>query len=167
MKCRARASTRPSAIDARPAGFTLVEVLVALAFMIVVIPVVVQGLKIASLAGEVSQRKAIAVRIAERVLNETIVSGQWNGSQSGTQNAGSYSFRWTIRNEPWAALSSVQAMSTTNGINQTYVNQNNLHQLSADVTFGAQDRTYSVEVSTVVDVSQQITANPPPAMNSQ
>ncbi len=166
MKCRARAST-PCVISPRPAGFTLVEVLVALAFMIVVIPVVVQGLKIATLAGEVSQRKAIAIRIADRVLNETIVSGQWNGVQSGTQKAGPYSFRWTIRNEPWTALSSVQAISTTNGINQTYVNQNNLHQLSVDVTFGAQDQTFSVQVSTIVDVSQQVTASPPPQMNSQ
>ena len=35
-------------------GFTLVEVLVALTLMAIVIPVTVQGLRLASLAGEVS-----------------------------------------------------------------------------------------------------------------
>jgi len=57
-------------------------VLVALAFMAIVIPVVLQGLRIASLAGEVSQRKALAARIAERVLNEAIVTGQFATTQS-------------------------------------------------------------------------------------
>src|ERR1051325_2433688 len=61
-------------------GFTLAEVLAALAFMAIVIPVAVQGLRVASLAGQVGQRKAVAGRIAERVLNELSVTGQLQGS---------------------------------------------------------------------------------------
>jgi type II secretory pathway pseudopilin PulG len=167
MQCKASRNISPlRVIEPRRAAFTLAEVLVALAFMAIVIPVVVQGMRIANLAGEVSQRKAMAVRVAERALNETIVAGQWNGVQSGTELVGPYQFQWAISNEPWAALSSTLSVSTSNGVNQAYVNQNNLHQLSVNVTFGAQDKTYSVQLSTVVDVSRQVTANPPPQMTT-
>jgi prepilin-type N-terminal cleavage/methylation domain-containing protein len=149
------------------AAFTLAEVLAALALMAIVIPVVVQGLKIASLAGELSQRKAMALRVAERVLNEAIVAGQWNGVQSGTDQSGPYPFKWSIRNEPWSALSSALAVSTPAGVDQNFVNQNNLKLLSVDVTFGAQDKSYKVQLSTVADVSRQVTVSPPPEMTTQ
>ena len=54
------------------AAFTLIEVLVALAVMAVVVPVIYQGMHVASLAGEVAERKAIAARIGDRVLYENI-----------------------------------------------------------------------------------------------
>jgi type II secretory pathway pseudopilin PulG len=57
-------------------AFTLVEVLAALAFMAIVIPVAVEGLRVANLAGQVGQRRAVAARIADRILNELFVTGQ-------------------------------------------------------------------------------------------
>ena len=80
-----------SAVKRCSAGFTLVEVLAALAFMAIVIPVAVEGLRIANLAGQVGQRKAAAARIAERVMNELFVTGQLRSTisrgvvQEGTQ----------------------------------------------------------------------------------
>src|SRR5689334_15182452 len=75
------------------AGFTLAEVLAALALMAIVIPVAVHGMRVASLAGVVAQRKALAARIGERLLNETVVTRQWNQSvQNGTEQAGPYQF---------------------------------------------------------------------------
>src|SRR4029453_13242471 len=66
-------------------AFTLAEVLAALAFIAIVIPVAVEGLRIANLAGQVSQRKAVAMRVAERVLNEMAVTGQMRSSaQNGS-----------------------------------------------------------------------------------
>src|SRR5215207_7041870 len=56
-------------------AFTLAEVLAALAFMAIVIPVAVNGLRVANLAGQVGERKAVAARVAERVLNEWTVTG--------------------------------------------------------------------------------------------
>src|SRR6478735_6417980 len=56
------------------AGFTLAEVLAALLFMAIVIPVAVQGLRIASRAGSLSERKAIAARLADSKLNELVVT---------------------------------------------------------------------------------------------
>src|SRR5207247_8436490 len=84
------------------AGFTLAEVLAALAFMAIVIPVAVQGLRIASLAGEVANRKANAARIGERVLNELLITGQWRSSvQNGTVQDQTIFYRWVVRSEPW------------------------------------------------------------------
>jgi prepilin-type N-terminal cleavage/methylation domain-containing protein len=167
MKFKAKTNTAPLSAGNFPhAAFTLVEILVALALMAAVVPVIVEGLKIASLAGEVSQRKAVAARIAERVLNETIVAGQWNGVQSGSEQSGPVLFRWKISNTPWTSLSSAINVNTASGINQAYVNQNNLHQLTIEVTFTAQDKTCAVQLSTVADVSRQITVPAPPQMTS-
>src|SRR6476659_4672190 len=88
----------------RASAFTLVEVLMALLFMAIVVPVIVQALGLSARAGEVSQRKAVAMHVAEKVLNETIVAGHWNlGAQKGTEQAGQYAFQWSVRNEPWNA----------------------------------------------------------------
>jgi prepilin-type N-terminal cleavage/methylation domain-containing protein len=122
-----------SAASVGRAGFTLVEVLAALVFMGIVIPTAVHGLRIASLAGEVGQRKSVAVRIAERVLNETVITRQWQtGSPSGVVQDGPMQYRWTTRAEPW---------------NQ----QNVLRLLTVQVSFPVQGQDYDVRLSTLVD----------------
>ena len=52
MEFKVKTPRRTAASKRRRAGFTLAEVLVALGFMAIITPVVVQGLKLASLAGE-------------------------------------------------------------------------------------------------------------------
>jgi type II secretory pathway component PulJ len=123
-----------SCADRSQAGFTLAEVLAALLFMAIVIPVAVQGLRIASLAGEVGERKGRAARVAERLLNENLVTTNWNKAvQSGTASEGPYQFRWTLRNETW---------------NQDG-NPNAPHQLSLEVTYSVQNRDYLVRLCTL------------------
>ena len=118
------------------AGFTLAEVLAALVFMAIVIPAAVHGLRIAGLAGQVAERKAAAARIAERLLNEQIVTTQGSQStQNGTVQEGPYQYRWQMRNEPW--------------------DQDALRLVSMDVTFVVQGQDYDVRLTTVLDNSQQ------------
>ena len=120
-------------------GFTLAEVLAALLFMAIVVPVAMEGLHIASLAGAVAQRKAEAARIAQKVINESLIMTNWSQSlQGGTITEGQRQFRWTLRSDPW---------------NQDPA-QNMLRQLSVEVFFTAQTRDYSVKLSTLVDSSQ-------------
>lgn len=117
------------------AGFTLAETLAALMFMAIVIPVAIDALRIASTAGEVSQRKAEAVRVAERVLNEGIVTA--NGdlpTQSGTVLERGHEFQWTLRSALWPSDS--------------------MQLLTVEVTFPARDRNYSVRLSTLVNLQQ-------------
>jgi len=113
-------------------GFTLAEVLAALVFMAIVIPVAVQGLRIASLTGEVAVRKAEARSVAERVLTENIVTTNWNKSGlSGALTEGKHQFRWLLRNDPWL--------------------QEPIRLLSVQVMYAVQGRNYDLRLSTLVD----------------
>jgi len=71
-----RAATSPSRRS--QTAFTLAEVLAALVFMAIVIPVAIEALSIASRAGEVAARKNEAALVAERILAENIVTTNWD-----------------------------------------------------------------------------------------
>jgi type II secretory pathway pseudopilin PulG len=117
-------------------GFTLAEVLAALLFMAIVIPVALQGLRIASRAGSVSERKAIGARLAENKLNELIVTGQWqSASQRGTIQEGLQSYAWRLQAEPWREDGAMRLVT--------------IH-----VTVPVQGQDYDVSVSTLVDATQ-------------
>jgi type II secretory pathway pseudopilin PulG len=118
------------------AGFTLAEVLAALLFMAIVIPVVVQGLHIASRAGSAAERKAVGARLAESKLNELIVTGQWQSSaQQGTIQEGWQSYSWTLQSEPW-------------------VEDGAMRLVSVHVSVPVQGQNCDVAVSTLVDAAQ-------------
>ena len=124
-------------------GFTLAEVLAALVFMAILIPVALEGLSIASRAGLVAARRSEAALVAERVLNENIVTTNWNTSvQNGTVRQGFRDFRWTLRNDPW----------------DLDPNQNSIRLLSIEVTFSAQGRDHSVRMNTLVDSSTPLSS---------
>jgi type II secretory pathway pseudopilin PulG len=121
------------------AGFTLAEVLAALLFMAIVIPAAIEGMHIASLAGTVAERKGEAARVAQRLLAENLVTTNSSQSvQSGTLTEGQRQFNYTMRSDPWSRDPS----------------QNVIRQLSVEVKFTAQNRDYSVRMSTLVDSSQ-------------
>jgi hypothetical protein len=114
-----------------------VEVLAALVFMAIVIPAAVQGVRIASMAGQMGERKAVAARIADNVINELIVTGQWQtGSQMGTVEDGALEYKWRMRMESW-------------------LQQNVLRLLTVEVAFPVQGREYEVSLSTIVDTTLQ------------
>lgn len=90
------------AVKRARAAFTLAEVLAALAFMAIVIPVAVEGLRVANRAGVVAQRKSVAARIADRVLTESLIGGQSQStSRNGVVQEGTQEYRWSIRYQPW------------------------------------------------------------------
>lgn len=126
-RCASRVAGRASS-----GGFTLVEVLAALLFMAIVIPVAVEGLRIASRAGLVAERKAVAARIADRLLNELLVTGQWqSGLSSGTLREGPNEYRWDLVVDPWEL-----------GV---------LQLLTLQVTYLVQNQEYEVRLSTLAD----------------
>src|SRR5215510_13777983 len=91
---------RQPIIANRQAAFTLAEVLAALVFMAILIPVALEALNIASRAGEVAERRGEAALVAERILNENIVTTNWSSAvQNGTARQGTREFRWKLRNE--------------------------------------------------------------------
>jgi hypothetical protein len=123
-------------------GFTLAEVLAALVFMAIVIPVALGGLSIASRAGEVAAHKSDAAIIAERILNENVITTNWNRAvQNGVVRQGIRDYRWTMRSEPWNE-------DPTRDV---------IRLLSVEVTFSAQGHDYAVRLSTLVDNSSPFT----------
>ena len=121
------------------AGFTLAEVLAALLFMAIVIPVAVQALRVASLAGTVADRKTQAVRVAQRLLDESLIATNWTKSgQGGTVTEGDRQYRWTLRSESWSQDGQLYAPRL----------------LSLEVTFAVQNRDYSVRLSTLSPSTQ-------------
>jgi len=109
-----------------------VEVLAALLFLAIVIPTAVEALHMATLSGEVAVRKGAAARVADRVLNESIVMTNWNnGTQSGTVTEGASDYRWTLTSQTWP--------------------QDSMQLLTAEVKYSAQGKDYSVKLSTLAN----------------
>jgi len=120
-------------------AFTLAEVLAAMLFLAIVIPAAVEALHISSLAGEVAVRKGAAARIADRVLNESLVTTNWSGGQqSGTVTEGALDFRWTLTSQNWPP----DAMQL----------------LTVEVKYLAQGKDYSVKLSTLANGQNQTAA---------
>lgn len=120
-----------AAATTKSAAFTLVEVLAALLLMAIVIPVAMEALHTATAAGMIGVRKTEAARVADRILNESIVTTNWNQFASGTTTENGHQYRWTLRNETWAADSAMQL-------------------LTAEVEFSTQGRNSAVYLSTLV-----------------
>jgi type II secretory pathway pseudopilin PulG len=116
------------------AAFTLVEVLAALMLMAIVIPVALEAMATASRAGEVAARKGEAARVADSVLNQSIIATNWNmGTQNGTISDDGLDFHWTLTSQNWPEDSLMQL-------------------LTAQVQFAVQGRDYSVQLSTLADL---------------
>ena len=112
-------------------GFTLVEVLASLLLMAIVIPVAMEGMSVASRVGVLGQRKAAAMRVAERVLNELMIEEQTQqNSSSGTAGDGDTSYPWTMRVENWS--------------------EDAMQQMTVTVMFSVQGGTYEVSVTTLL-----------------
>ena len=116
-------------------GFTLAEALAALAFLAIVVPVAVEGVRLANQAGQVAERKQEAGRVASRVLGEMVATKQWQQVvSSGTAQEGRRQYRWEMRSRTWE--------------------QGALQLLSVDVTYEVQGRECAVRLSTLADTSQ-------------
>lgn len=128
-----------SRVNSRARAFTLAEVLAALTLMAIVIPVALGGMSIASRAGSLGQRKAAAARVAQRVLNELIVTGQVLASgQSGSAAEDTQRFTWRMETAPW----SIDALDV----------------VTVHVTFEVQGDSFEVSVSTLHDPASDATA---------
>lgn len=115
----------------RNPAFTFAEILVAMAFIGLVIPVAMQAITISSRAGTFASRKATAVQLGDALLQELAITDQWrSGSQSGQFEAPYADFGWQIQSENW--------------------DQQGMTQLSLQVEFLVQDQRYNVVLTTLV-----------------
>ena len=73
-----------------------------------------------------------ATRVADRILNESLVTTNWSSSQGGTTTEGTLDFQWTLSNQIWPQDSGMQLVT-------------------AEVKFTAQGKDYSVKLSTLAN----------------
>lgn len=124
------------------AGFTLAEVLAAMLFLALVIPAAVAALHVASRSGEVAARKAAAARVADRVLNESLILTNWpGGTHNGTVADGNQQYRYTVTSQSWP--------------------QDAMQLLTAEVTYSVQNHDYTVKLWTLANSQQTLGATTP------
>jgi len=100
--------------------------------MAIIVPVAMQGVQIASRAGTLGERKATAMRIAESVLNELIVTGEMiQSTASGNVTENGLSYPWTMKSETWS--------------------EDAMNVVTVQVIFTVQGDTYNVSASTLYD----------------
>lgn len=128
MTSKVPAATRKTG---RTAGFTMAEVLAAMIFMAVVIPVIVEGVMVASRCGVVAERKREAAQLADRLLTEMVVTGDWhNGNQSGDFMPDYPGYTWEATMDGWT--------------------EDTMELLTVEVTFMVRGRESEVRLSTLV-----------------
>lgn len=117
---------------ARRRGFTFAEVLAATVFMGVLIPVTMQGLQVANHAAVVATRKRVAAQLADRMLTEAIVTGEWrDGAQQGDFGEDWPGYRWVLASTAW--------------------DEDALQIVAVEVFYPAQGREHSVWLSTLAE----------------
>ena len=97
----------------RVKGFTLIEILAALALIIFVIPVVMKGISIATAVASEIARKSVAASLAENQLLDIFIEKQWqNSSLTGDFGKEYPGYRWHMTSANW----------TEPGLNQVTLN---------------------------------------------
>lgn len=116
-------------------GFTFVEVLAAMVFLGVLMPMVISALLVANRAGEAAERSATAMQLAENRLNQITLDTSWTteGARGdfGDQWPG---YRWELTKADWE-----------NGA---------MTELTMDVLYPVQGSEHSVRLTTLVSDTQ-------------
>ncbi len=132
-----RPSPRPAHRERGRSGFTLIEVLAAMVLIGIVMPVVMQGIMVATRSGATARHRTEAAILANSKLAELTVTGQWDGgSMSGDFGADQPGYKWLAAVGDWAGD----------------VNQIGMEQLDVTVTWIDRGQPTSVTVSGLVYV---------------
>lgn len=84
-------------------AFTLVEVLAAMAFLAILVPVIVAAMRVSTRASEAGERSAIALQLGENELNELLLNDDWSSGQSSGDFGADYpGYRWQLSNSNWS-----------------------------------------------------------------
>lgn len=121
-------------------GFTFVEILAAMVFMAIVIPVAIQGITMANRIGVSAQRKRIATQLAERQLSEMVLTREWQSANGQGDFGEDYpGYKWKLVTDEWS--------------------EDDMIQLTLEVTYQVQGQDSFVRLSTLVDKDTLTTNN--------
>lgn len=120
-------------------GFTFVEILAAMVFLGILMPVVIGALLLSNRASEVAERSGVAAQLAENRLAELQLADAWTtAGASGDFAADHPGYRWELTKTDWQA--------------------GTMTELQLSVFFLVQSREDSVRLATLV--RQPDTASP-------
>lgn len=116
-------------------GFTLAEMLAAMVFLAVVIPVTLKGIMIANHASLAAERKLNAAQLGENLLNELILTEQWKYSpKEGRFSEDWQDYEWELVRENWI--------------------EDQMQMLTIVVKYPVQQTIYTIKISTLVDENE-------------
>ena len=105
-------------------------------FMAIVIPVVIHALTVANRAGVVADRKRVAAQLANRWLNEWVVTDDWRDADSeGDFGEDWPGYRWILENEVWE--------------------DDTMRKVTVTVLFEVQHQEHRVNLSTLVEETEE------------
>lgn len=126
-----RTLSAPRRFHTELAGFTFAEVLAAMVFLSVLIPVVIEGLLVAQRAASAAERKTVAADLAAAKLNELIVTGTWQSINQGDFGPDWPAYTWRLESGSWSV--------------------DDLTELSLVVSFEVAGREREIRLTTLVD----------------
>lgn len=129
---RRRRPTLPP-LPSKARGFTMVEILVAMVFMAIVMPIAVQGVLVANRLGTVAQRKRVAARLAENLLTDLALTNDWTDRAQNDVFEDYPGYRWEMESEEW----------------EQDPDNDELFLVTVIVFFQVQEREFEVRLSTV------------------
>ncbi len=84
-------------------AFTFVEVLAALAFLGILMPVLIAALMLSNRAAVVAERSSVAAQLGENQLGQLLVGNAWaSGSARGDFGPDYPGYRWELAQSNWA-----------------------------------------------------------------
>lgn len=127
-------------------AFTFIEVLAALLFLAILLPVIAGALSISNRASITSERSVTAGELAENKLNELLIGSAWASSSETKGDFGQDQpgFRWELSQSGWTGDPS-----------------NPMTLLTMAVFFPVQGQERSVRLSTLVTTQTTGTNSPP------
>lgn len=83
-------------------GFTFVEILAAMLFMAIVIPVTFEAVQLSNRVATAAGHKRTAAQLANRVLTEALVTESWRaGDASGDFTDEQPGYKWDVTSGDW------------------------------------------------------------------
>ena len=117
-------------------GFTFVELLAAIVFVAIVIPVAVRGITIANRAGVFAERQRIAAELADKKLTELTIADEWRYEREGGDFGEEWKdYRYIFKDEAWE-------MDT-------------MRLVTVEVFFSVQNQEHSIRLSTLVAETEE------------
>jgi prepilin-type N-terminal cleavage/methylation domain-containing protein len=110
-------------------GFTLIEALAAIAVMLIVIPVLLQGFMIAAAIAEKTRQMAEATALAQSTMDEQLATLEWmQGPQSGETQIGPTAYRWDTSLNVYESEVNVQTFT----VSVTWINRGKQSEVKLD-----------------------------------